>query len=88
MLTTENGSVTEILCGETPAIKIEGVELFDVGKVFDCGQCFRFDPVLNSAHEKEYAGVAFGKYVSFAQDGDTLYIYNAKRAETIRISTL
>lgn len=81
MLTTENASVTEILCGETPAVKIEGVELFDVGKVFDCGQCFRFDPVLNSAHEKEYAGVAFGKYVSFAQDGDTLYIYNATVCE-------
>jgi N-glycosylase/DNA lyase len=56
---------------------IEGVELFDVGKVFDCGQCFRFDPVKNSTHETEFAGCAYGKYISVAQDGDKLYVYNA-----------
>ncbi len=48
---------------------------FSVAKTFDCGQCFRFDRVENSRHEAEYAGVAFGKYVSFAQDGDRYYIY-------------
>ena len=50
---------------------------FDVGKIFDCGQCFRFDRVENSEHETEYSGVAFGRLVSFAQDGDTVYIYNS-----------
>lgn len=60
-----------------PFLKIEGVELFDVGKTFDCGQCFRFDPVPGSHHEREYAGVAFGRFVAFASDGDTLYIYNS-----------
>ena len=50
---------------------------FDVGKTFDCGQCFRFDPVENSSHEIEYSGVAFGRLVSFGQDGNTLYIYNS-----------
>jgi len=57
-------------------VKLENVELFDVAKVFDCGQCFRFDPVTDTRHEKEYAGCAHGKYISVAQDGDTLYIYN------------
>ena len=65
---TENG---------LPVVMAEGVELFDVGKVFDCGQCFRFDPVKDSIHETEFAGCAFGKYISLAQDGDKLYVYNA-----------
>ncbi|MBE6684910.1 MAG: DNA-3-methyladenine glycosylase 2 family protein [Ruminococcaceae bacterium] len=58
-------------------IRLDGVELFDVRKVFDCGQCFRFDEVLDSRHDIEFAGVVFGKYISVAQDGDTVYIYNA-----------
>lgn len=65
---TENG---------LPVVMVEGVELFDVGKVFDCGQCFRFDPVKDSTHKVEFAGCAFGKYISVAQDGDKLFIYNA-----------
>ena len=58
-------------------IKLDGVELFDVRKVFDCGQCFRFDEVSDSRHDVEFAGVAFGKYISIAQDGNTVYIYNS-----------
>ena len=54
---------------------------FDVGKTFDCGQCFRFDRVENSAHCVEYSGVAFGRVVSFAQDGDILYVYNSTEEE-------
>ena len=50
---------------------------FDVGKIFDCGQSFRFDRVENSAHSVEYSGVAFGRVVSFAQDNNRLYIYNS-----------
>ncbi len=67
--------------GEISTVVIEGVEDLDVGKIFDCGQCFRFDPVQNSRHEKEFAGVAFGRFVSFAQDADTLYIYNSTLGE-------
>ncbi len=63
--------------GNMPFLEIRGVDLLDVGKTFDCGQCFRFDPVPNSPHQSEYAGVAFGRHVSFANDGDTLYIYNS-----------
>ena len=62
-------------------VKLCGIELFDVRKVFDCGQCFRFDEVLDSRHEVEFAGVALGKYISVAQDGNTIYIYNATAEE-------
>jgi len=70
-------SATQLNIDGLFAVRLDGVELFHVGKTFDCGQCFRFDPVLDSKHEIEYAGCAHGKYVSFAQDGDTLYIYNS-----------
>jgi N-glycosylase/DNA lyase len=63
------------------AVKLDGVELFDVEKTFDCGQCFRFESVLGTAHEKEFAGCAHGRYISVAQDGDTVYIYNSTLKE-------
>ena len=69
--------VSEGKIGDMSFVKLSGVDRFDVNKTFDCGQCFRFDPVAGSSHEAEYAGVAFGKHVSFAQDGDTVYIYNS-----------
>ena len=65
--------VAEIQENGLCAVKIEGVELFDVGKTFDCGQSFRFDPVSDTKHEIEFAGCAHGKYISVAQDGDTVY---------------
>ncbi len=52
---------------------------FDVAKTFNCGQCFRFEPVEESRHETEFAGVAFGRLISVAKDGDTLYIYNCTK---------
>jgi N-glycosylase/DNA lyase len=64
-----------------PLIRLDGVECFDVGKIFDCGQCFRFDKVQNSNHSIELAGVAHGRHVSFAQDGKTVYIYGSDRAD-------
>lgn len=60
-----------------PLLRLEGVRGLQLDKTFDCGQCFRFEPVAGSRHEVELAGVAHGRLVSFAQDGDTLYIYNA-----------
>ena len=58
-------------------VSIRPEENFDVAKIFDCGQSFRFERVENSLHEVEYSGIAFGRLVSFAQDGDTVYIYNS-----------
>ena len=63
-----------------PSLKIFGSDI-DVNKTFDCGQSFRFEKVEDSRHECEYSGVAFGKFVSFANDGNTLYIYNATEDE-------
>ncbi len=62
-------------------VKLEGVEGFDVLKVFDCGQCFRFNPVRDTVHDCEYSGVAYGRFVSFGQSGSDLYIYNATLRE-------
>lgn len=62
-------------------VRLDRITDFDVKKTFDCGQCFRFEPVENSRHEREYAGVARGKLISIGQDGDTLYIYNTNEHE-------
>ncbi len=69
--------VKQIYEGKMPVVKVEGVDFLDVGKTFDCGQCFRFDAVKDSRHEVEYAGVAHARCVSFAGEGSTLYIYNS-----------
>ena len=70
-------NIVEMRQGDLPYLKISGISNFDIGKIFDCGQCFRFDEVSGSAHEKEFSGVAHGRFVSFAQDGDTLFIYGS-----------
>ena len=71
----------ELREGNLPFLRIDGVKNFDIGKIFDCGQCFRFDSVENSRHEKEFSGVAYGRVVSFAQDGNVLYIYGSDRKD-------
>ena len=68
-----------------PYARICGVEYFSTEAVFDCGQAFRFLPVEGSAHECEYGGVAFGRYISVAQDGDTLTIYGAAEDDLEKI---
>ena len=73
--------VSEFKKGDASVVLVEGVECLDVGKTFDCGQCFRFDEVKTGMHEKEFSGVAFGRFVSFAQDGDKIYIYGSTLAE-------
>lgn len=70
-------SAEEFMIEGLSVVKIPKTELFDINKIFDCGQSFRFDRVENSTHEIEFAGVAHGKYISFAQDPDALYIYNS-----------
>ena len=73
--------ITACQSGSLPYILIEGVDRFDVSKVFDCGQSFRFDRVFSSSHESEFSGCAHGKYISVAQDADKLYIYNVTEKE-------
>ena len=73
--------IEEIKINDCPCTVVGGLKNFDIGKIFDCGQCFRFDLVENTQHEKEFSGVAFGRFVSFAQDADTLYVYGSDREE-------
>ena len=68
--TTENG---------LPYVAIEGVREFDVSKTFDCGQCFRFEPVENTPYESEFAGVAYGRFISVARDKEDLLIFNCTK---------
>ena len=68
-----------------PYAKLCGVEFFSTEAVFDCGQAFRFLPIEKTPHECEYGGVAFGKYISVAQDGDTLTIYGATEDDLEKI---
>ena len=70
--------ITELCADEMKAVRIDGLEFFKIEQIFDCGQCFRFDPVDNPRHRWEIGGVAHGRYVRFAQDTpDSLTIYNA-----------
>ena len=78
---TESGITDD----QIPYIKLYGVEYFSTAAVFDCGQAFRFLPVENSAHECEYCGIAFGKYISVAQDGDTLTLYGVNEDDLKKI---
>lgn len=60
-------------------VEIENVKGFSVAKTFDCGQCFRFERVEGSLHEEEWSGVVFGRFISVAQDGERLTVYNCGR---------
>ncbi len=60
-----------------PCVKIEGIENFDVSKIFDCGQCFRFNKLEHSVHENEFSGIAYGRFISVGQDEDSVVIYNS-----------
>ncbi len=69
-----------IFGGKIPFVRANGIARLNIFKTFDCGQCFRFDPVSKFGHKYEFGGVAFGKYVVFAQDNDTeIIVYGATR---------
>lgn len=71
--------------GDVYAVEVSGRDLPDPDKTFDCGQCFRFEKVNNSRHESEWQGAAYGRQVSFAKDGDKLYVYNSTEEEFAHI---
>ena len=50
------------------ALRVGGTGDLSVFSTFDCGQCFRFDPVENSNYKIEYSGVARGRKIGFAQN--------------------
>ncbi len=55
-----------------PFVRLGDTGNFSVFKTFDCGQCFRFDPVAGDDSEGIYevGGVAYGRYVRFKEDGE------------------
>ena len=73
--------ISQNFIGSYPYVRIDGVRELDIEKIFDCGQSFRFEKVEASMHSSEFSGVAYGKFVSFAQDADTLYIYGSDLAD-------
>ena len=77
MFTTEKtANLRESTEKGVPCVTVTEVREYDVAKTFDCGQCFRFEPVENSPYDAEFAGVAFGRFISIAQDGDALHVFN------------
>ncbi len=71
--------------GGVPMVRVLGVDHFHTKSVFDCGQAFRFMPVSNTLHSEEWGGVAYGRYITVAEDEDGLYIYGVEREEFLRV---
>ncbi|MBR4071896.1 MAG: DNA-3-methyladenine glycosylase 2 family protein [Clostridia bacterium] len=63
----------EILSNENGWLRIK-TDGFSVFKTFDCGQCFRFDPVEDANFDHRVDGVAFGRSVSFAEKEGDLFV--------------
>lgn len=60
-------------------IELTGLEGFSLTKIFDCGQCFRFDPVGDGIE-----GVAMGKFLRFEQPSpEKLIIYGITLSEFV-----
>lgn len=78
--------ITEINDGGVPAVRIEGLTNFKISQIFDCGQCFRFDPIESDRHECEIEGVAYGRCIRLGQDSpDSVTLYNTDKDEYERI---
>ena len=75
-------SISYITNEGTPYVYLTDIPKIDIFKTFDCGQCFRFDPVSLYGNKYEFGGVAYGKYVVFAQNSPyELKIYGATPEE-------
>lgn len=60
-------------------IELTGLESFSLTKIFDCGQCFRFDPVGDGIE-----GVAMGRFLRFEQPSpEKLFIYGITLSEFV-----
>lgn len=68
---TASGSIAGV-----PYVRVENVGNFSVFKTFDCGQCFRFDPT-ESDTGYAVSGIAYGKHVTFREDGRGIDIIGA-----------
>ena len=58
-------------------LELTGLDRFSVNKIFDCGQCFRFNET-----EGAVEGVAFGKVLRLEQtDGGTVRLYGIDKKD-------
>ena len=64
-----------------PYVSMKYSGAYDLAKTLDCGQCFRWEAFAESEHECEFIGVAHGRLVSVAIDGDTLTLYNTNKED-------
>lgn len=62
--------------GELPFVRVRPRGEYKLGKTMECGQCFRWERVTESKYSEEYVGVAHGRLLSVASDGDELIIFN------------
>ena len=82
MTRRENLMSAYVISSENGVLRVGGVGDFSVFSTFDCGQCFRFDPVENSAYKTEFSGVARGRKIGFAQnEPGEIYIIGAKEED-------
>ena len=78
--------ITEFSADGQPCLQVDGLEYFDIAQIFDCGQCFRFDPVEVPRHMADFAGVAYGRWLRVGQDApDAVTLYNATADDFERI---
>jgi len=60
-----------------PCTVIEGAEGYSLPMTFDCGQCFRFEPLADDPNTVE--GVAFGRYIALTQgENGQILLHNCK----------
>ncbi|MBR5515729.1 MAG: DNA-3-methyladenine glycosylase 2 family protein [Clostridia bacterium] len=59
-------------------IEVSNLTHFSIDKIFDCGQCFRFDPDPLGG----ISGIAMGRHYRFVQEKeDSIKIYNTTKAD-------
>ena len=67
-----------IISSDNGTLRVGGVGDFSVFSTFDCGQCFRFDPVPSDEYKTVFSGVARGRKIAFAQnEPGEIYIIGA-----------
>jgi N-glycosylase/DNA lyase len=59
------------------SIVIKGVRNFELGHIFECGQCFRWNRQENGS----YIGVAFGRVIEVEKKGEDVIIFNTTEDE-------
>ena len=78
--------ITEFSADGLPSLGIGGLEYFHIAQIFDCGQCFRFEPVTSPAHRADFEGVAYGRWIRVGQDApDEITLYNVTAEDFERI---